>query len=489
VQAGISNDHPGCIEVTGRSIVAPQLARYAQVMESRRPAVVPAEEAPAPVGPLDARAGLGPGSLLLDEVLLAPFLELEDLVLLSEAAKGLLPYRTQLIKVMITGYNSKLRDTLLRQRHLQAIRLGAPEHALQVMSLVREGVGRTLKSLQVDRFEAKLPTGKLRACATAGRHVGACLLVGGCPVLESLDFGGTSESVCAVVRGLMGCPRLLELRLNSMTIPSGEALAAALAEGTVPHLQQLGLVWDGEGVTSKPHAAAMARVLQASPRPKLRVLSITFTKSRELDDEGVVALVDALRADTYRSLTALEVFFKPARREQGLEALGEALAEGAWPRLESLDMQCTASTLGRVADAIQWGRLPRLQRLKLWYIYRKAIGGEVAVAVGGALRSGACPMLQTLEIYNGGAGCQEIARAMEEGHLPRLSVLKLPGARGVAWDGAQALAQALEGGAGANLIELELSLECVRSHTSLHAVVDKGACPKIRRSFISCKYY
>jgi hypothetical protein len=77
-------------------------------MESSRPAVDRASA--ADTGLSDARAGLGPGSLLLDEVLLAPSLSFKDLACLSRAATWLLPYRTQVIKVKIGKVHSCLRD-------------------------------------------------------------------------------------------------------------------------------------------------------------------------------------------------------------------------------------------------------------------------------------------------------------------------------------------------------------------------------------------
>jgi hypothetical protein len=300
------------------------------------------------------------------------------------------------------------------------------------MSAVREGPGRTLRYLKVSPYESGIPPGdepdhgqKWRVCPKAGVHVGACLGAGGCPVLETLDFAGPKcESICAVVQGLVGCPRLLELHLRRMTVACGEALAAVLAEGAVPDLRHLEIEWTGDSGTDPAYGVAVARVLQASPRPKLRVLVTTFGGYRQTpDDEGVVALADALRAEAYRGLTVLRVYPRSAVPKRGLEALGGAVAEGSWPHLESLDLRCTALSLGLIADAIRWGRLACLQHLRV-------TGGwpsETAVAIVGALRSGPCRTLRTLSIRVCGAGCGEIARAMEEGSLPRLRVLNLSG--------------------------------------------------------------
>jgi hypothetical protein len=505
---------PGCVRKTDPSQRLSSSVHFAQAMGSMlgvawaeaAPAPV---DSPAPVGPLDdLRAGLGPGSLLLDEVLLSPLLGNKELASLSRSATWLLSYRMQLISVKITGNNAIMhnptkRKMLSQQRQLQHIEFVAAENAWPVMDVLREGPGRTVRSLKIPPCSIAPHRDGPCSCLPAGSEVGACLEAGGCPVLETLHYGGhTSPSLCNVVRGLVGCPRLLELRLTVMTVACGDALAAALAEGAVPELRHLDLTWgshprdlvdweNGPVVDApQPHGVAMARVLQASPRPKLRVLSITFYERSAHDDEGVVAVVEALKTGTYRGLASLSLGFAvgsplPAK---GLEALGEALAEGAWPHLESLDMQCTVPALARLVDAIRWGMLPCLQHLDLLgeYSYSQGVEVEVGMAVGRALRAGRCRWLQTLMIPRGSAGCEEIARAMAEGALPCLSVLRLPGLR-VPRVGGQALVWALEGGAGANLIEIELDINCRATWTRLRAVV-AGACPKMRRAHITANY-
>jgi hypothetical protein len=445
-------------------------------MESNRPAVVPAAEAPAPVCPLDARAGLGPGSLLLDEVLLAPFLSPRDLVRLSQGAKWLLPYRTQLIKVTIKHYDPHMRNALLRQRHLRAIELGAAEDVESLMDVVREGLGGTLRSLHV-RW-CKSPS--------AGRHVGACLAAGGCPVLERLAFTAYKcESVCAVVPGLVGCPRLLELHLGLLSVAGGEALAAALAEGTVPELRHLKLVWDDKHEPQPSQETMMARVLQAFPQPKLRALSMTFRSRGTRGDEGVVAIVDALRAETYRGLTSLELgdWYTSGIPENGLEALGNALVEGAWPHFESLDTFCKAASTPRLADALRWGRLPCLKHLSLVAWDGGGGRGEVAVAICEALSAGRCRTLETLHLFEGAPGCWKVARAMEEGGLPRLRVLTFTGYSQAPGWAVRVLAGAIEGGAGANLTQLSVATRCGESLARLDRA-KKGGCPKIRRAWL-----
>jgi hypothetical protein len=78
-----------------------------------------------PAPPDVVKARLGPGSLLQEEMLLAPFLNMIDLLDTSEAAAWLLPYRTQLGEVIMfrwCGYRSAA--ALTEQRRLHTIRLG-----------------------------------------------------------------------------------------------------------------------------------------------------------------------------------------------------------------------------------------------------------------------------------------------------------------------------------------------------------------------------
>jgi hypothetical protein len=388
---------------------------------------------------------------------------------------------------------------LLQQRHLQRIELEAANEADQVMTAVREGPGRTLRSLWVSPHNAD--AGRGRICGSvllpdaffksgwdsAGRHVGACLGAGGCPVLEF--EASKRNSVCAVVRGLVG--RVLELHLRHMTPACGDALAAVLAGGAIPNLRHLKLYWnDIDGAGSAPlHAVAMAMVLRASPRPKLRALVMTFHGQRAPDDEGVVAIVDALRAEPYRGLTTFKLCFTGFPRpfpEWGLEALGEALLDCAWPHLESLDTHCTPPALARLTDALRWGMLPCLKHLKLKGAFSQGVDVEVGVAVGGALRAGRYPRLETLEIQCGNEGCGEIARAMEEGALPCLKALKLSDCR-LTREAGQALVRALEGGAGASLTEIRVDLDCYATWVRLRATV-AVACPKMRTAQITAKY-
>jgi hypothetical protein len=63
------------------------------------PTASPALGAAAPVAPVPWVAWVGPGSLLQDEMLLAPFLTTKELLRLSETAMAMLPYRTHLGRV------------------------------------------------------------------------------------------------------------------------------------------------------------------------------------------------------------------------------------------------------------------------------------------------------------------------------------------------------------------------------------------------------
>jgi hypothetical protein len=78
-----------------------------------------------PAPPAVVKAILGPGSLLQEEMLLAPFLDTGDLLDLSEAAPWLEPYRNQLAEILVMrARHSRATAVLHMQRRLHTIRLG-----------------------------------------------------------------------------------------------------------------------------------------------------------------------------------------------------------------------------------------------------------------------------------------------------------------------------------------------------------------------------
>jgi hypothetical protein len=77
------------------------------------------------------QASLGPGGVLLDEVLLASFLKNRELLKLSNAAKWLLPYRFQLLKLEIKAWHEHTPRMLSPQMHPLEIRLSYDEAAFQ----------------------------------------------------------------------------------------------------------------------------------------------------------------------------------------------------------------------------------------------------------------------------------------------------------------------------------------------------------------------
>jgi hypothetical protein len=75
--------------------------------------------------PAVVKAMLGSGSVLQDEMLLAPFLDTYDLLWLSESAPWLVPYRNQLAEVKVKRWcDSRTAAVVLMQKRLHTIRFG-----------------------------------------------------------------------------------------------------------------------------------------------------------------------------------------------------------------------------------------------------------------------------------------------------------------------------------------------------------------------------
>jgi hypothetical protein len=155
---------------------------------------------------------------------------------------------------------------------------------------------------------------------------------------------------------------------------------------------------------------------------------------------------------------------------------------GACPDLRHVDVwSVTAEGATPLADGIRSGRVPRLERLALM---GPAIDDARVVALVEALQASPCRSFRSLSLYDVGMnveGCRALAQAMREaeGVLSRLTELTLK-VQDFGDEGALALAEALEAGAGASLTRLDLSHDDLHKDTlaRLRAAVPEG-CPVI----------
>jgi hypothetical protein len=83
---------------------------------------------PLPLAPWPRPTWANPGSRLLDDLLLAPFLTTRDLLSLSATAIWLRPYRTLLRDIKIKEWRDDVAPAVLRdQRHLHTLHVGSVE--------------------------------------------------------------------------------------------------------------------------------------------------------------------------------------------------------------------------------------------------------------------------------------------------------------------------------------------------------------------------
>jgi hypothetical protein len=129
------------------------------------------------------KAQLGPGSRLLDDLLLAPFLTTRDLLSLSATATWLRPYRNLLRDIKIKAWRDDVTPARLKgQRHLHTVHVGAAEvlGRLAVSLRGEEGAspGVTLRRLILEWEEAL--------------EKDVWLAEGGSPLLEELDMSNAT---------------------------------------------------------------------------------------------------------------------------------------------------------------------------------------------------------------------------------------------------------------------------------------------------------
>ena len=130
-------------------------------------------------------------------------------------------------------------------------------------------------------------------------------------------------------------------------------------------------------------------------------------------DDEAVQLAEVLPLCT--SATELHLAYNKIS-DRGAKALAAAFAEGAMPKLETLDLdtnQIGDEGAVALAEAVGKGALPKLEKLLLG---NNQIGDEGAVALAEAVGKGALPKLKTLGLGDnqiGDDGAKALAEAVK----------------------------------------------------------------------------
>jgi hypothetical protein len=453
-----------------------------------------------------AEAQLGPGSQLLDKLLLAPCLRTRDLLSLAASATWLRPYRSLLRDIKIKAWRDDVTPAMLSvQRRLHTLQLGAAEVLGRLVTSLRgeedASPGMTLRRLILE-WEEETP-----ASEEGARELGAWLAEGGCSLLEELDMSRASFTPAAashVYQGLTGCPELRCLRSYS---GRPEALAAALESGACPKLQELSVVCHA---MMDRQSAPLAKALQAFARPDLRELHVSVMDLEpdfgnalrsgacrglrvlrldliEFQGAGGEALAEALGEGACPDLTVLALD-KPYMYPQDAQALGQAMRAGGLARLEELRIRHSVFLLddegvGMLApcEALGEGAFPDLMVLAL---EDNHLGPQAARALAQAMRAGYLARLEELRLSKNplaDEGVVALAQELEEGACPDLTVLALEDTKS-APQGAEALAQAMRTAHLSRLEELRLSKNPLLDEgvVALAEELGEGACPRLR---------
>jgi hypothetical protein len=394
---------------------------------------------------------VGPGSLLQEEMLLAPFLNTGDLHRLSQSATWLLPYRTQLGKVRFTAlHKHPVLAKLPQQKRLEQLELcgvGADLFLALRGSGAAWGDGLDIHVPKDPIFEGQ--TGfycQLRKWMEVARP----------PFLQSLSLN--AHDLCRfgeehLVEGLAVCPNLRSLTVVGLEpcggdrfelLGGGVKLADVLRPGCVPGLEHLSLGWAG-GVGAGPNAIeAVAGRLRGCPRPRLRTLEFV-----DLDtSRGAAELGEALAIGACPNLLHFRFSIKGAlggiRVGRELEVLALGVAGAGCPNLRRLELW---TNLGGVASLAEGLRTHGLRRLESLHVCGY-IGDRGIALLADALRTSPapCPALRTLrfpETSMTDEGCRAVARLIKEGCLRLLEELCMPHNL-IRTTGAKAFLEALE---------------------------------------------
>jgi hypothetical protein len=324
-------------------------------------------EIPSPhrLPPDVAKAELGPGSLLQEEMLLAPFLGNRDLLRLSRAASWLVPYRNQLGEVKILKWCDDVTPAMLSgQRRLHAIDLNAFHSVSSLVRCLRgEHGGRPGVALR--RLGLWWGCARQKAAsASSGEDqeedlwdLWDSLDEGVCPALEDLEIRrlttlGTTAAF-HLRQGLEGCPGLRRLKLVFYEDEAATAaLAKALEWGLFPHLESLDI--EARGFKSSGAGGWIGVALDSFPRPALRELRL---HGPELCDNTL----NALRGGACPGLRRLDMFFR-GMEETHAGTLVEAVSE--CPQLRDLRLVVRGTDVYRgLAEHMREGGLPCLEEL------------------------------------------------------------------------------------------------------------------------------
>lgn len=281
------------------------------------------------------------------------------------------------------------------------------------------------------------------------------LSMGSCPLLRVLSLsncGVGAEGACSLAQALQSglCKNLvaLSLRHNYMLGEEGLcAIAHALAGQGCPQLGRLDL--SNTGMTPAS-AAALAVVLSSGSCPSLRYIDLS--SNRQVGDQAMGQVVAGLGGAIHHI-----DFHNTGMDELATYALVQAVRSGTWPGLKYLDVADAAMRQSRsIPDLIEALSSTCHELHYLSFTYSTHHTGEDTLIAG--LQRGVWPKLEELRVASHSSVMQSrlwcgLARVLQGGAAPQLRKMRL---EGVCSHGGKALVEALKKGACPDLEEVEV---------------------------------
>ena len=402
-----------------------------------------------------------------------PFFRHYDLLRLSECSKDLMGYHHHLSGILlsnphpsISGTNDDdIKVTRGIMRLLSAQERG--EYGLDCLVIDDPYVLKLLKSMAEGASQCRVKKLLLGAKGADGKDASDTITSAAMRGIEELDLHGWSDwRPVFEALGQGACPRLLCLSLMDPDDNQCEALARALRPGRLHNLQELTIA-DETSRNNGPGLRLVFEALQEGSCPNLTKIDLGGNDNASILQDDILALADLLRSRACPQLKAL-VSCAQDMDEEGVVDVMEALLDGNYSHLTHLrfgSMQKGGKLLAMaVARILSSGRYSHLQELRLcgWgymeedddiglgltrileaigagyclelrflSIAGSAMNNHHARMLGQALGDGACPFLEDLGLEDShhldDEGLVHVIDAVEHGACPYLKNISLGG--------------------------------------------------------------
>jgi len=233
------------------------------------------------------------------------------------------------------------------------------------------GVGRVVESLPSLPLLRKLDLSYVCMGPIAGLSLARVLSRGSCPLLHHINLSfnrGVGDDVLGEVIQAIGggCPGLqrLELRKAGLGPIAANALIEVITGGGWPLLRHFDISGAERGIDGS--VSRIIKALAAGSHGMLEYLRLSYS----YHPSGDLPVLDAIRANAWPNLNALRISsLNLVLGDHITMGLADALRKGAGKRLKVLTIQGMCDEGGRLlVESLRSGACPMLEELEVDYI-------------------------------------------------------------------------------------------------------------------------